>query len=278
MSENKIIRNEEFLSSDGDDFSFERIVTDSDVEEILPHIVFLIPGIRTDGDWAQQLRYDAQTWAGRPILCKPIRGNGRNTDRLNIFHVATRFGLGHFRSNFKSQIDFVLDKHDAYTVNVVAHSMGGALLSEIISDISQSIISKGYKINRVVLVGSVCHRSHSENIASNCNLFVNDVGRMDIVPFIASVINPFRYGDVGTRGFLDAFVSYDRFFQHDHKSCTSVSHLKSKIIPLIETDHIVEIGSEGSSFEGSRFSANTYVYARRAIWLLIAAIVIYLIF
>lgn len=271
MSEIELTQDFEFSSIDGEDFSFVESKVGPSPDESLPHLIFLIPGIWTDGEWAQQLRFEAQTWAGRPILCKPVRGNGRNTDRLNLLHVVTRFGLQAFRENFEAQITHVVTNHDAYTVNIVAHSMGSALFSEIIENVSRKLKKQECRLNKVVFLGSICHRKHSKAIASHCNSFVNDVGRKDHVPFLASIVNPLRYDDVGTRGFLDGFVSLDRFFPHSHKSCTHISHLKNKVIPLIETNVLIELGSHNDTLEEATVPANLYVYLRWLVWFMIVA-------
>lgn len=252
----------------------EFIDLEEDEEDELPHLVFLIPGIRTDGRWAQELRFSAQTWAGHPIVCRPVRGNGRYADRLSVLHLVTRFGLRRFRKNFVSQIAFGLTQYEALTVNIIAHSMGSALLSEIIEDVDKSIRETGKSLNTVVFLGSVCHRKHSEKIATRCNRFVNDVGCQDMWPYRASIVNPFTYGDVGTRGFLDGYVYMDRFFNHNHTSCTELSHIKDKVIPLIETDDLIEHGVHNSSLAKNDKSDNYYVYLRRAIWIgvIIAAV------
>lgn len=268
MPDSTFLENSEFAPLDGEDIAAFNIENDDGVRSDLPHVIFLIPGIRTDGDWAQILRLDAHTFAGRPILCKPVRGNGGNIDRLNSLHVLTRVGLQSFRNSFRSQINHVLKKNPAYTVNIVAHSMGSSVFSEIVQDVNDDIEALGYKLNKVVFLGSVCHRKHSSRISDCCETFINDVGRRDLVPYLASIANPWCYGDVGTRGFLDAYVSFDRFFNHNHSSCTSISHLKEHVLPLIETSQLTEEGSYPRPFKKALVSSNIYAISKWAFWVL----------
>lgn len=239
-------------------------------EEERPHLIFLIPGIRTDGEWAQELQLEAETWAGRRLHCKMVRGDGRFSDRLNTAHLVSRIGLNKFRSSFVSQIAHGVARCDPYSVNIIAHSMGSALLAEAIEEISESLAKRDLKLSTVALLGSVCHRRYSERIAKSCNLFVNDVGRWDILPFFASLVRPRHYSDVGLRGFLDGYVDKDRFFNHTHSSCTKMEHIKSRVLPLIETDRLQVEGIVKSKYKGPKRSSTFYTYLRRFIWVMTA--------
>ena len=141
--------------------------------------------------------------------------------------------------------------------------MGSALFSDIAESVA-STLPKG-KFDTVVFLGSVCHRSHAQKLHGCTELFVNDVGTKDYWPFWASTARPDSYSDVGFAGFLNAFA-YDRFFTHNHSSCTSLEHLKDELVPLISKSDVRPLGAPLTE----RPSYNAYVYFRRAIWALAA--------
>ena len=239
------------------------------VRDDAPHLVFLIPGIRTNGWWAQEARMQELLWDGREVHFVPVRGNGGSTDRLSSWHLLSRLGLSSFRQNFSSQISILSSQRNYASVNVFAHSMGSALFSDIVDSLAAEL-PKG-KFDTVAFIGSVCHRSHAQRLHGCTALFVNDVGTKDYWPFVASTVRPYSYSDVGFSGFLNGFA-YDRFFTHNHTSCTSIEHLKDELVPLISASDVRPLGVPTSK----RPHYNTYIYLRRAIWGLTALLAAWL--
>lgn len=236
------------------------------VDDDRPHLVFLIPGIRTDGWWAQDARRENLLWEGREILFVPVRGNGGGVERLSTWHLVTRLGLSGFRQSFVEQMRDISSREDYATVNVFAHSMGSALFADIVHRAAADL--PGGRFDTVAFLGSVCHRRHARTLYDRAHLFVNDVGTRDYWPFAASIVRPFAYNDVGFAGFLNAYA-FDRFFPNDHESCTSLRHLREELVPLISTGS--DVRPLGRPLV-RRPKFNTFVYLRRAAWGLMAAI------
>lgn len=233
------------------------------IQDDKPHLVFLIPGIRTDGWWAQEARMQELLWDGREVHFVPVRGNGGNTDRLSSWHLLTRIGLSSFHKSFSIQIKTLLLQGEYASVNVFAHSMGSALFTDIVNDLA-TVLPKA-RFDTVIFLGSVCHRKNAQRLHGCAELFVNDVGINDYWPFWASTARPDCYSDVGFAGFLNAFV-YDRFFSHDHTSCTSLAHLRDELVPLLSRSDVRPLGAPVT--EKPKY--NSYVYFRRAIWVVVA--------
>jgi len=227
-----------------------------------PFLVFLIPGIRTAGMWTQDAIEENFTFNGREIIFTTLRGNGiSSTGRLSSLHLVTRININSYRSSFLRQIDAQLKEYPEANVSVFAHSMGSALFADIVGEVANKMKKQGRALENIVFVGSVCHRKHSEKLMNSCQRFINDVGVRDMWPFRASVIRPDAYSDVGLWGFRDGFLTGERYFYHDHTSCTSVEHMKEKLIPLFDENMPIPFGSNGA--RPSR-SEHTYEYFRRA--------------
>lgn len=239
------------------------------IQDDAPHLVFLIPGIRTNGWWAQEARMQELLWDGREVHFVPVRGNGGSTDRLSSWHLVSRLGLQGFRKSYALQISTLASKKNYASINVFAHSMGSALFADIIGTAARDLPKK--KFDTVAFLGSVCHRRHAKTLNENAELFVNDVGTRDYFPFIASIIRPESYSDVGFVGFLNAFA-HDRFFEHDHTNCTSLEHIKDGLVPLISTAEVRPLGSRKVS---PRFF-NVFVYVRRVIWIFPVVLLLFL--
>ncbi|MFV0643168.1 MAG: hypothetical protein ACK5NN_01500 [Sphingomonadaceae bacterium] len=231
------------------------------IHDDAPHLVFLIPGIRTNGWWAQEARMHELLWDGREVLFVPVRGNGGSIDRLSSWHLVLRIGLQGFRDSFVDQISAIASRKNYASINVIAHSMGSALFA----DIAQSLVRKNpnLKFGTIAFVGSNCHRRHGLALFDCSDLFVNDAGTKDYWPYIASIVRPDSYSDVGFAGFLNAFAC-DRFFSHNHTTCTSLEHITTEIIPLISSSEVKPLGSPRAVAK----HYNAFVYGRRAVWVL----------
>lgn len=231
------------------------------VQDDSPHLVFLIPGIRTNGWWAQEARAQELLWDGREVHFVPVRGNGGSIDRLSSWHLVSRVGLKGFRESFASQIRSLALRKKYASVNVFAHSMGSALFTDVV----QSLVDEhpNLKFGTIAFVGSICHRRHGRVLFDYSDHFVNDVGTKDYLPYIASIVRPDCYSDVGFLGFLNAFA-YDRFFSNNHTTCTSLEHIKTELVPLISSSEVKPLGAPRA--EVKHF--NVFVYVRRVVWLL----------
>lgn len=271
--------------SDGDaeitDGDIEIIEPDSDpiIEEDTPHLVFLIPGIRTNGMWTQDVIDEAFTVSGREVVFRTIRGSKRSgTGRLSSWHLISRLGLESFRQSFIEQISLNLDEFPDSPVSIFAHSLGSSLFAEIVDDVKSIMEKQGRRIENIVFLGSVCHRTAGLTLKANSRRFINDVGINDLWPYRASVIRSSTYSDVGFWGFRDGSPTRDRYFHNDHSTCTSIQHIEQNLIPLLEFDAPVTLGIKGAR---PPRSDNYYEYWRRALrigLLVIVASFVFLVF
>lgn len=253
-----------------DDGSFEEADVEvlepeelDDVRDDAPHLVFLIPGIRTNGWWAQEAIMQEVLWDGREVHFVPVRGNGGGTGRLSSLHLITRLGLIGYRKHFVSQINDIASQKDYHSINVFAHSMGSSLFADIVENWPHDLMSDQKKLGTIVFLGSVCHRRHCSKLYKISKRFVNHVGTKDFLPYIASIVRPDSYSDVGSFGFLEGY-SQDQFFTNNHCSCTSFEHIKSEVLPLISSSEVRPLGSP----EAVVNHFNAFVYVRQVIWVL----------
>lgn len=256
----------------GRDFDLgELFVTEEaehDLEDTPPYLVFVIPGIRTNGLWVQDAIESRYTVSGREIVIKPVRGNeSSGTGRLSTYHLIMRIGLQEFRRSFVSQIETNIDAYPQSPVSIFAHSLGSSLLAEILPDVQKLMEVKGRKIENIVLLGSVCHRSQGKTLRTCCENFINDIGVNDLWPFRASVARPDCYSDVGLWGFLNGYPTLERYFHNNHTTCTSLEHFERNLLPLLGMEEPIPIGlPRGTKGARPRLSENAYVYTRRALW------------
>lgn len=262
----EVWKKENFEESDVEELPPEEL---EGIRDDAPHLVFLISGIRTNGLWAQEARDQELLWDGREVLFVPVRGNCSSEERLSTWHLLSRLGLGGFRNSFKNQIKEVSSKTEYASINVFAHSMGSAIFADIVESLVKEIPKK--KFDTIVFLGSVCHRRHGQSIYNCSHFFVNDVGIKDYWPYFASIARPGSYSDVGFAGFLNAYAR-DRFFSHDHTTCTSVEHIRNELIPLISTSEVKSLGIRRTNPTGY----NRFVYFRKTVWVLVIAIFAFL--
>ena len=248
-------------------------ITEEDIveeQDLKPHLVFLIPGIRTDGIWTQDLMENIFTWEGREVIFRPVRGDGKsNRERLSTFHLFTRINLENYKNSFKEQILFHINKNTDATISVFAHSMGSALFAEIIEDVSKDLKGSNRRLSTVAFIGSVSLRRYGKSIAENCDVFVNDIGVNDYWPYIASIIRPNKYNDVGFLGFRNAYT-VERYFPNDHFTCTSQEHLVNYLIPLIDTTGPIRMGPGARHKKSYNFYVNLSRIFQILKWLVFA--------
>lgn len=227
----------------------------------VPLLLFLVPGIRTDKLWAHHLRGATKVWPQRKIEVK-IAGSGR----ISSAHLIFRVGLQAFRSEIKNQVIDTSQKFPDHKISFICHSMGSSLFSEIVSEVHASPdptkegSTIGSRIENILFLGSICKRSKSREMSMSCATFVNDVGTKDILPWVASTVNPFKYNDVGRFGFGNSYTT-DRFFKNNHKSCTSEEHLTEHALPFLSGGYMSEPVPPRTSIHLTR-----YTYLRRVIW------------
>ncbi len=199
------------------------------VAETIEKCVFLIPGIRSDRSWAHSFKIKNKFYSETNETSAYTIGPN---SRMHILDVVFRMRNSSFKQAFKRQILDTAEKLSANEVNIVAHSLGSAILAEIIEELSKDLSKQGTTIDKVIFLGSICHKKWSKVISDNCNEFINHVGVKDCVTPFADFLNPKRYSHVGTFGFENPYVE-DYRFSNDHTSCTSLEHLQDYVLPII---------------------------------------------
>ena len=271
----------EFLPSD-DDGDGEFVEISAPLEEDREELIFLIPGIRTDGIWAHEFQYYVNS-AYKNVICKPVRGNLKFTERLSTFHLLCRFRIYSFRRSFVSQICETSKKYPDHNISIVAHSMGSSILAEILPEISNKLKETRQEIDAFLIIGGVCHTRNSELISKSCIRAINHVGVRDHICYLSTIIRPFDYSAVGLFGFVNAFVE-DRLFNNDHSSCTRNEHLTERVFPEIaarnsaiiaDSKYRKVISSPDSEMPRRKYPYEYYVYFRRVAWIVLFPIIVF---
>lgn len=256
------------------DLDIEQIDEFVDVNGIEPPpvIVFLLPGIRSDRNWAYALTHKAHSPTARTIIPEIITG----PKDLGLPDLALRMRLNCFRNDFKEQILKAIVKHTAehgrVDVIFVCHSMGSALFADIFESLKHNLSENGQaELKYIVFLGSVSLRTKNIVLGQNCN-FINDVGQKDVWPVAAWFINPWKYDPVGRFGFGRAMVRDRIFPQNNHTSCTNLSHMEGWVLPIVE-DGIVKV----PEYQSKPTPYNIFQVIHKGFWLVISLMVGYVI-
>ena len=194
--------------------------TTSDEDTSDRHIAIAIPGIRTDGTWVDSASTRVKRWE-RPIEILKV-----GPELISTWNLFSRIGTERIKSKIRADVQNIVIKYgESHSISVICHSMGAALFAEILNDVD-------YKFDKIILLGSVCHRQHALTISKNCNYFMNQCGTQDRWPIIAEAVNWIKYSATGTVGFKRHY-SNDTFFDNDHATCTEQPHMDSYVIPLL---------------------------------------------
>jgi len=191
-------------------------------------IVFLIHGIRTQGEWQDRIRqhYDAID----DIDVYPI-GYENDYFDLREFVLAPFYEENH-KIRIHSEITAISDEYPLSDIAIVAHSFGTYLLSKIFKEYT------GIRVNKIILCGSIIPK-HFEwrnvvNLPSGS--IINDVGSKDYWPLLAKVISR-RFGATGTFGFKSAYIN-DRFHNFGHDGFFSKVFFEKYWAPFIDNGYI----------------------------------------
>lgn len=196
------------------------------------HIVILLHGIRTQGEWAQ--RAASVIESDGTMVARPIR--------YGFFDVL-RFILP-IQSIRDKPINRVtrlvrdeLSKKPKQ-VSVIAHSFGSYLISKIIER------EPDIRLARLIVCGSIVREDfewqkygHRIGSATADWQLICDCGMRDIWPVLAHTIS-WGYGASGRFGFGHPRVK-DRYFNCGHSDFFAVEFIKSYWMPYLSTGEIV---------------------------------------
>lgn len=188
------------------------------------HVVFLIHGIRTHGNWQEDVRElledqdDALRREGKPLF-------GARIPKYGFFDVF-RFLLPfrRFRSGPIRQIERQLMHYAVMPekeVSVIAHSFGTYIVSEILKH------NRELKLKRIIFCGAIVSQPfdwqavveagqaevYPDPTKTDC-VVINDCGARDIWPVLAEAVTV-GYGASGRFGFGDSFAE-NRFHSFGH--------------------------------------------------------------
>lgn len=183
-------------------------------------LAIVIPGIRTDASWIDGLAFRVERWTS------PIKVLQATPDRVSSFTALSRLGIRRFKKQTKDHVTNILINHPSHRISIIAHSMGCAILSEILEEID--FVS----FDLIIFLGSICRRDRAMSLRKHGTRFINHVGRRDVFPVVAEILNPLKYSATGSIGFNQPYCS-DEVFDTDHFSCTRRRHIESYVVPLL---------------------------------------------
>ncbi len=195
--------------------------TDGEVSQT--HLVILLHGIRTRGEWQSNLQFYLKDEIDN-CLVKPLGYGYRN-----IFQFLNPWARSQPIKQIHSEIRYILKRHQqsTTTTTVIAHSFGTYVIAKIIEE------NPEIHINKLILCGSVLWRDFNWGELKNCPAtLINEVGRRDIWPVLAKQVT-FGFGNVGTFGFQSGAVD-DRWHDATHSSYFSKAFYERYWLPLIQ--------------------------------------------
>ena len=203
------------------------------------HVVLLIHGIRTQGEWADRVR---NIFAEHPSITetKPVRYGF--LDVLRFLVPGPLFKRKPFDVVFDAILGEQFD-NSGTQVSVIAHSFGAYIVAKILQ-------KRPYvRLFRLLLCGSVLTESfpwrqiNTDQLNSSGNWrAVNDCGEKDIWPILAKNVSV-EYGSSGRLGFGNSIVR-DRFFSKKHSEFFLEKHIRDYWLPYISDGIIIESKDE----------------------------------
>lgn len=198
------------------------------------HVVFLIHGIRTQGEWEQQTASILQS--DDSVCVRPIRYEFFDSFRFLL-------PLTYFRKKPVQRIVRLI--RDEYSrgpalLSVIAHSYGTYIFAKILEQ------EADIRFNRLILCGSILpdhfkwelYGHRFESVCEGDWQVVNDCGKNDIWPVIAKSVT-WGFGSSGRFGFGHNRVK-DRYFNATHSSFFNEDFVRNYWLPYISKGKIVE--------------------------------------
>jgi hypothetical protein len=222
-------------------------------------ILVVIPGIRTNAEWTVDW-----PWT-QAALSRNVRFFvAMPSHHLNEFDLIFGWRNSKLVKELREQLEHLREQNPATPISIVAHSLGTELFARASKDMSVSF-------DWIFFIGAVCHRKHAPRLHKACRCFVNDRGRRDPWPFWAEIFCKRRYSATGTFGFRQTYIEFERRFDYDHMTCTSIEHLEKWVLPSIYGDYRVPTPKESPSEHYSR----NWVLALSTIWRMLVALLIF---
>ncbi|TAV19068.1 alpha/beta fold hydrolase [Rhizobium ruizarguesonis] len=207
-------------------------------EDATHQIVFLIHGIRTQGEWLQ--RTAAVLQANGSIQAYPLRYEFFDIFRFLIPIRSVRMKpVERIERAIRDELG-VIPQERPPKVSIVAHSFGTYIVSQILER------QNDIKIHRLLLCGSIVpddfnwgaylRRLGAASDGRTCA--INDCGMKDIFPVLAKSIT-WGYGSSGRFGFGYPRVK-DRFFRCGHSGFFDPAFVREHWLPYFVSGTITE--------------------------------------
>lgn len=169
------------------------------------HVVALVHGIRTQGQWAELVQDVLEADAG--VMVEPIKYGYLDLFRFVCPIVTRRAAVEEVHQKLLA----IREYHPGSDLSVVAHSFGTYVIASIL------LANPFLRVRRLIFCGSIVRRKYpwahvAHKIAER--KVVNDCGGKDIWPVLATALT-FGFGPTGTFGFGDPKVR-DRFHPKAH--------------------------------------------------------------
>lgn len=219
-------------------------MTETDGKRNVTHVVLLLHGIESEGEWMQKLE---AAFDDDSIRIVPVKvGRVSVTQFLSPFdHSGKEVGLvlGRYLET--------LQTFGGARVSVIAHSYGTYVLTQMLLEYPT------IKLSRIVLCGSVVKQQFKWSRIANqigdgldkAQFIVNECGHEDRLPILARTFG-FRYGNSGTHGFGNGLVT-DRFHKGSHGLFFTDAFIAEYWKPFIEGDSSYKIPrGKGKQGEG----------------------------
>jgi hypothetical protein len=197
------------------------------------HVVFLLHGIRTQGEWAQ--RTAAILESDERIRARPIR-----YEFFDVIRFLTPLSL--FRDRPVRRIARLLRdelSRNPASLSIIAHSFGTFVVAKLLEQ------ETDIRFHRLVLCGSIIpdsfdwerygHRLDSDKDGDW--QVVNDCGMRDVWPVLAKSVT-WGYGSSGRFGFGHPRVK-DRFFDTTHSGFFSSDFVAKYWVPYLSRGEIL---------------------------------------
>jgi hypothetical protein len=199
------------------------------MEQSIPKVIILVHGIRTFGEWEQQLERAlkladpaTEVYPVTPVYVDLVRFLWPwGTRRKHVDKIT-------------GEIRAARAAHPNALLMVVAHSFGTYIITEILRKESS------IEIDRLILCGAIVRRDydwHKVKPQIKASKVVNDIGSRDVWPLVAKHITT-GYGDSGRFGFGTVPV-VDRWFFYGHSDFFRKQHFRKYWVPFLTRGQIV---------------------------------------
>jgi hypothetical protein len=209
------------------------------------HVVLLIHGINSLGNWTQIVGDAIKSETVRPV---PTKYGYFPVPRFLAPWDASNRPIDHIRRVYRDVRNIFPDAK----VSVIAHSFGTYLLTKSLKQ------NPNMTVWRVILCGSVVEQGFDwsevaeqigePEVADKSLFILNDCGNSDYLPVLAASAG-WRYGNAGTDGFSGPFV-HNRYHYGNHGLFFTPDFIEKYWKPFIEDGTVVQ----GNARQGEQIS------------------------